>query len=83
MVADKIIFSFVGNEFENADLQTFIDDVKKLIVDEALVKGSDRRTKVVDFKHPEELTVLMFLSLNASDILKQHTFHNHRESRRS
>lgn len=55
--------TFGGYEYEESELQAFIDDVKKLAVDEALVKGSDRQTKVVDFKYPEELTKLLQLEI--------------------
>jgi hypothetical protein len=48
---------FVGTLFEDPQLQTYIRDVQKLIVDEALLKGTDRETKVVNFQQPEQLKV--------------------------
>lgn len=53
----------LGNAFEDSEIQAYIDDIKTLIVEEALVKGSDRNTKVVDFKIPEELTKLLPLEI--------------------
>ncbi|XP_045210018.2 cysteine sulfinic acid decarboxylase-like isoform X2 [Mercenaria mercenaria] len=53
----------LGNAFEDSEIQAYIDDIKNLIVEEALVKGSDRSTKVVDFKLPEDLKSLLPLDI--------------------
>ncbi|CAH1772709.1 unnamed protein product [Owenia fusiformis] len=45
------------------EVKGFLDDLYKLVMDEAMVKGTDRAEKVVDFKHPEELKALLGLSI--------------------
>lgn len=44
-----------GNNFESDEVQQFLRDVEKLIVEEALVKGTNRETRVTNFEHPDRL----------------------------
>ncbi|XP_064594414.1 cysteine sulfinic acid decarboxylase-like isoform X2 [Liolophura sinensis] len=44
---------------EGADTRRFLDDLYKVIVDEALAKGCNVNTKVVDFQFPEKLSTLI------------------------
>lgn len=52
-----------GVQFEDPRLQEFIKDVQRLILDEALVKGTDRDTKVVNFTQPEDLKGILDLPI--------------------
>jgi hypothetical protein len=41
----------------NAESLQFLDDLYQLIVKDAIVKGTDRNTKVLEFLHPDQLQV--------------------------
>ncbi|XP_053409041.1 cysteine sulfinic acid decarboxylase-like [Mercenaria mercenaria] len=58
--ADKLN---LGNTFEEEELQSFLHDVEKLIVEEALVKGTSRDVRVTNFRHPKELKGLLNFSI--------------------
>ncbi|XP_060578525.1 cysteine sulfinic acid decarboxylase-like isoform X2 [Ruditapes philippinarum] len=56
----------LGNNFEDEALQTFLHDVEKMIVEESLVKGTSRETRVTNFRQPEELKEILKLSIERS-----------------
>lgn len=52
-----------GTDFEDKTMQAFLNYVHKLILDEALVKGTDRNSKVINFQQPEDLKGLLNLDI--------------------
>ncbi|KAL4229121.1 hypothetical protein ACF0H5_012160 [Mactra antiquata] len=53
-----------GSDFSDPDIQKFLKDIQQLMIDEALVKGTDRNNKVVNFKQPTELKSSIDLTLH-------------------
>lgn len=51
--------------FSDPEISKFIDDAFKIIKEEALVKGTDRSTPIVEFKQPKELMDLLELDIKA------------------
>ncbi|XP_055957209.1 cysteine sulfinic acid decarboxylase [Patella vulgata] len=47
--------------YEDPATIKFLEDVHKIMVDDALVKGTSREAPVVEFRHPEELKKLLQL----------------------
>ncbi|KAK3597058.1 hypothetical protein CHS0354_022061 [Potamilus streckersoni] len=52
--------------YEDPRIRHFLDNIHSLIIDEALVRGSSRETKVVEFAHPHELHEKLNLSIGDS-----------------
>ena len=53
--------TFAGTNFKDKNVQEFLEKVHRIIVEDALIKGTDRAEKLMDFKLPEEMKVGLWL----------------------
>lgn len=53
-----------GFDYQNSELQRFLDDVHDVIMSDVLVEGSKRDNKLVEFQQPRELEKLLDLEIS-------------------